>query len=200
MLFLAIAASAQLTVDETAPAKRRQREPTAGTGGGVGRKLSILVSIETHRSSPDENGGSLVEFVLTNSGKEDLSLPVSPNPADFEPADARRSYKVKVLNLYVTYDKPEANSLDGRATLYGNDSMPGTMVKLAPAESIRVLARVTFPSSTSAPNVPFVLVAHAILESETVRPIKGEVFSRSQEVGSSSSPEYSLSDLLGSRN
>ena len=197
IIFFTLSAAAQLTVDATGPVRQRQKEPTGGSGGGVGRSLTLRVAIEA-RGSPDENGRTLVNFVLTNSGKIDLTLPISPHPADFEPADTERRNTVKVLSLCVTSDKQQAHILVGQPNLYGSNSVPGTLVTLAPGESMQVLSKVAFPP-TDAQHGSLVFVGHATLGNETVKEVNGQILSETQEIGSASSSEYSAPTLLGWR-
>lgn len=197
LMFVAMTVTAQLTVDATGPVHGRLREPTSGSGGGIGRKLPILLAIETHGSSPDESGRTLVEFILNNSGKEEIALPISPNSGDFEPEDARSTYTVTTLSLYVTSDKAQASPLAGHINLYGSNSISGTLAKLKAGQSVRVLARVAFPQVSTPPDGSFVFVGHARLENETVKPVAGQIVSIMKEIGSSTSSEYSPSALLG---
>src|SRR5215510_3821922 len=91
-----ISASAQLIVDATGPVRERRRQPTDGSGGGIGRKLLVTVAIE-RRSDQQTTGETLVEFMVTNSGKDRLTVPISPNPGDLEPADPKADYTVSRL-------------------------------------------------------------------------------------------------------
>jgi hypothetical protein len=152
--------------------------------------------MEAEGSSRDENGRTLVKFTLTNSGKNDLTFPISPNPGDFEPPDAKQSYTVRVLNLSVTSDKQQSNILLGQASLFGSDSAAGTIVTLAPGESMQVLAKVALPPIDSH-HGSLAFVGHATLGKETVKTVNGQVLSEAQETGSASSSEYSPSALLG---
>jgi hypothetical protein len=121
---------------------------------------------------------------------------MSPHPGDFEPGDPTASYVVRVLSLCVTSDKREAQILPGQAHLYGNEAVPGTLLKLAPSDSIRVLARIALPSPSGAELSGFVLVGHAMLDNETIRTVNGHSLSDLQEIGSASSPEYTLQSLF----
>jgi hypothetical protein len=98
----------------------------------VGRKLPVNVIIETTGAPPDESGKTLVVFVLTNSGKTNISLPVSPNPGDLEPPDPKTSYKGLVLGLRISLAKRPASIFAGGADLYGSDDFAGTLVNMVP--------------------------------------------------------------------
>src|SRR5947209_8282607 len=80
-------------------------------------------------------------------------LPISPHPADFEPADANVAYTVSTLALRISLSKSPGAFFHGGADLYGNASIPATLVNLAPGESIRVLTRVALGRSGSEPIV-----------------------------------------------
>src|SRR5258708_40146643 len=83
-LSIPIVAGGQLTINATGPVRERHRNADVARGGGVGRRISLLVAVQTHSGSPDANGDTQVDFVLTNFGKVDLVVPISPNPGDLE--------------------------------------------------------------------------------------------------------------------
>ena len=55
----------------------------------------------------------MIEFILTNSGKADLEVPICPHPRDLEPVDAKAIYTVQTLDLYITSNKGQTNILPG---------------------------------------------------------------------------------------
>jgi len=195
VIVLAVIAAGQLTVDATGPTRQRKREATHGQGGGVGRKLPLTVAIETRGSSPDEKGRSLVEFILTNSSKNGLTLPISPHPGDLEPPDPRASYTLLTLGLRVSLSKKPGVIFPGGAELYGSAELPQTLVSLAPGGSIRVLTRVALPEGPSAPPDSAEIVASASLDNETMSTINGQMLLDSQEIGFARSPEYTVESL-----
>lgn len=187
-----VAAAGQLTVDATGPIRDRSRPPAGGSAGSIGRKLQLRVALERSDAPQDESGRSLVEFVLTNSGSDLLTLPTSPNPGDLEPEDPNVTYTLSHMSLYVTSDRAEGSVLLPGTNLYGNRGMPGTLVTLSPGETMKVLARVSLgPSPHLATPDARVFVAHATLANETVKTINKRTLSVTQEVGSSTSPDYS---------
>jgi len=193
------AASAQLTVDATGPIRERHRRPSSGTGGSSGYKLPLLVSLRTTGAPPDERGKTVVEFTLTNIGKSDLAIPISPHPGDFEPEDPKVSYSVKMLNLYLTLDSGERTSrqrvmLPGGAHLYGSSRLPGTLISLTPAESIHVLASVTLPDGEGNGKV---IVGRVTLNDETLQTVREHTVSDTREIGSGESQDYPVRSLLG---
>jgi|SRR5579863_4366297 hypothetical protein len=195
--FSPIGSLGQLTVDATGPVRRRVREGTMGRGGSVGRKSPLHVSICVVGGWRD-NGKIEVDFTLTNSGRDALTIPISPNPGDLEPADPKATYTVKRLSLYVTSDKRREEILPGRAHLYGSSAFPGTLVTLSPSESVRVLALVGLPRPLGTESDAGSLVAHAALDDETIKAVDGQTLSDIQEIGSSSSQEYTLQSLFKS--
>ncbi len=192
---LPLAAFGQLAVDATVPIRERLRSATTGTSGSIGRKLAIQVAIETTRTSPNDSGMTELDFILTNTGKTVLTLPISPHPRDLEPTDPKTDYTVEVLRLYVTSDKRQGLALSKTTDLYGSRMSPETLVKLAPGESIRVLTILVLPRDPHTSEAGETFVAHAVLDSETIRNINGQTVSNTQELGSASSIEYASRSL-----
>jgi hypothetical protein len=199
ILLATAVASSQLTVDATGPARERRRQPKSGSGGSIGRKLPMNVAIEIRDPKQNAAGEVLAVFVLTNSSKEKLTIPVSPNPGDFEPEDPEASYALKCLSLYITSDRAQNRALLPETNLYGSVDSSGTMATLAPGESLRVLARVKLPAESSKPETSApVFVAHVIFSTETIRTINGRTVVDTEEIGSATSSEYTAQGLLGS--
>jgi hypothetical protein len=192
---LSAASSGQLTVDATGPIRHRIREASRGGGGSVGRKIPLRVALAVV-GGWDDKGKIEVEFTLTNDGGSALTIPISPNPGDLEPADPKASYSVKRLTLFVTSDKRQANILPGQTHLYGEAAFPGTLAKLSPGESLRVLTLVGLPRPEGKERSGMVLVGQISLAEETVRTVGGETISEADEVGAAASPEYTLRSLL----
>jgi len=192
---LAIVASAQLTVDATGATRERKRPATTGGGGGIGRKASLRLSIEVLYPSSDGDGKTVVEFTLTNSGNEQLEIPVSPNPGDLEPEDPKEAYTVTTLALRIDCTKAgKTETVRGGANLFGSVAFPGTSVPLAPGESIRVLAKVLFPPAQA---VETSFVAYAGLGSESIKTVGGRTTSMSHEIGYALSQPYTATALFG---
>ena len=196
VVFSVLPALGQLTVDATSPIREMRRTASVGSGGGFGRKVPLQVTMKTTGAPPDEDGKTVVEFSLTNSGKTDLIIPISPHPGDLESADPNASYSLRALGLSVTADKKQAQVLRGQAYLYGSDTVPGTLISVDPGESIRVLARVALPSTPQTETEAPVFVGHASLNSLTFKIMNGKTVSAMQEIGSSTSPEYTAEALL----
>jgi hypothetical protein len=88
--------------------------------------------------------------------------------------------------------------LAGGADLYGSRVFTETLVQLSPGDSIRVLARLALPSSLTAGATTAALMAHAALGEEALRIVDGQPFLDTKDLGSASSPEYSLQTLYKS--
>jgi hypothetical protein len=190
-------ASAQLTVDASGPIRERRRQPSSGSGSSIGYKLPIQLTVKATGAAPDENGRTLLEFTLANTGKNELSIPISPHPADLEPEEPKASYAVKTLNFYLTLDtvtNRQQVTLPGGAYLYGSSDFPGTMVSLPVGESISVLARVALPRT--AVEHGKVIVGRVTLNDETTKTVKGQTSSDVKEIGSGESQDYPLRSLL----
>jgi hypothetical protein len=193
-------ASAQLTIDASGPTRERHRQPSSGSGGGTGYKLPIEVAVKAIAGAPDENGRTLVEFALTNTGRKQLAVPISPHPGDLEPEESKASYTAKMLNIYLTLDTVERASrqqvtLPGGAYLYGSSDSPGTIVSLATGESINVLAPVALPSTDS--DNGRVIVGRVSLNDETIKTVRGQTSSEVKEIGCSESRDLSASLSVG---
>jgi hypothetical protein len=196
VVFSLLPALGQLTVDATGPIREMRRTASIGGGGSVGRKVPLQVAMKTTGAPPDEDGKTVVEFNLTNSGKTDLIIPISPHPGDLEPANPNASYSLRVLGLFVTSDKKQAKVLQGGANLYGSDILTGTQISVAPGESIRVIGRVALPRTPATEKEGPVFVGHASLNNLTFKVMNGKTVFDMQQIGSSSSPEYTAQTLL----
>src|SRR5258708_25047162 len=164
VVFSSMPSFGQMTVDATGPVRERSRVASMGQGGGVGRKLPHQIAIAVLGGS-DDKGRVEVDFTVTTVGKEGVTVPISPNAGDLEPADPKADYRVTRLSLQVIPHKRPGGILEGGAVLYGSSKLPETMVTLAPGDSIRVLTRVALPQvPPSGPDTPF--VASAMLNNE----------------------------------
>jgi hypothetical protein len=197
LILLTLTSLGQLTVDATGPIRQRNREAASGHGGSSGRKLPLQVAIQTTGFPPDENGKTLVQFILTNSGKIDLILPISPHPGDLEPPDPKAPYTLLTLCLRISFSKKPGVILQGGADLYGSTSFPETLVSLAPGDSIRALTRIALPEARDAgPDAAISFIASASLNDETIRIVNGEILSDIRNLGFASSQEYTSDSLL----
>jgi hypothetical protein len=196
VVMMATFAWGQQTVDATGPVRRRHNEPTSGSGGGVGRKMSLLVAMAVV-GGWDDQGKIEIDFTLTNVGKRPLTIPVSPNSGDVEPPDPKASYSIECLNLRVAPYAKQERILPGGVDLYGRAEISGTLMKLNPGSSVRVATRVALPRVDSVTDGTIGFVASAMLNHETITGIDGQTVSDAQEIGSAYSREYKLNSLLG---
>jgi hypothetical protein len=193
--YIPIAGIAQLTVDARGPIRERKRESDFGRGGGVGRKIPLLVAVQVRGSLPDASGEVEILFTLTNPAKEALMIPFSPNPGDLEPSDPNSDYSVEDLALSIS----EVNGTHRPLTmtvLFGRPEVRGTLIALAPGQSMRVLARVKLPSPSPAGPNAMTLIAGAALSNEIIKTVKGQRISDLQEIGSARSTPFTLWPLL----
>jgi hypothetical protein len=185
----------QATVDATGPARERVRVASMGRGGGVGKKIPLRASIAV-LGSWDDSGKIEVDFTLTNVGKDAVTVPVSPNPGDLEPADPKAGYTVTRLSLQIIPRKTPGGILEGGAILYGSSKLPETLMTLAPGDSIRVRTRVALPQVPSSEEHTVAFVASAMLNNETIKTVGGQRVSEMQEIGSARSPDYTMKSLF----
>ncbi len=197
VMLCSIAVLGQTVIDATGPIRGRLRNPTAGHVGSIGRKLPIQIAVEYQRPQPQTKDAMNVCFILTNTGEKELAIPVSPHPGDLEPQDKNVTYTVKHLNLYMTSisNKRQELVLAGGAQLFGNEGLPKTMLTLGPGKLVRVLARVQVPSGRLSDRT-ILFVAHAALDSETMRTVDGQTFEDSEEIGIASSTAYKAQSLF----
>lgn len=188
-------ACSQLTIDATSPSHENDRQVRSGHFGSIGRILPIRTVITTHNGQVDAKS-TVIEFTLTNSGKESLNIPISPNFKDLVPTQPGAAYSVKHLRLYITSDKKQESMLDGGADLYGNQEAPSTLCDLGPGKSIRVLARVGLSATEAMKETSDIFVAHTVLNRETIKPVHGEAVMDTEEIGSAISSEYTPASLF----
>ena len=188
---LSVAAEAQVTVDAAVPIRKLRWETHGASGTGNVDRIPLSVTVERLRPAEAASGPTKVEFTLTNTGNTDFEVPISPQPADLEPNDPNIEYRVTSLGLYVLKASgPPA--LKGGAILYGKPDAPGTMLRLLPGQSIRVLANVWFPQ-TEETSPAFQAIASE--DCTTFRKQKGRRVSDSHGVGSAFSNDFTLSSL-----
>ena len=184
-------------VDARGPIRERKREAAYGRGGGVGRKLSIQLSIRRAGLPSGQDGKTVIEFVLRNSGKSNIMLPVSPNPGDFEPPDANTTYSLLRLSLAVSSSKEPGTIFPGGAELYGANAVPDSLLSIAPGDVVHVLTTVAVPEPEGAETNAAPFVASASLDNETVTASDGKIVSDSVEVGFVRSNEYTAKSIPG---
>ena len=143
--FLSVVAYGQQTIDATVPIRNLRWETQGGSGGGIGARIPVSVTLERTGDTDPASGAVKVAFVVTNSGKDDFQVAISPQPADLEPDDPHVEYTVTDLALSISEAAPPFKSV-AMVMLCGKPDAPGTMLNLHPGQSIRALAIVRFPS------------------------------------------------------
>jgi hypothetical protein len=192
-----LAAYAQLIIDATGPHKSPWEGAHAGSGGGTGRKAPLQISLVLKSRVPRSDGRIVVEFTLSNSGTAVIELPVSPEGEQVDGADTFRSLS---LSVWKQGEMPEPQRrVPGSAILYGSERS-GTLVKLAPGETIRILGEVALPPDPGPNEKGPTLVAMASIDDMRVTTVDGKPFLESKEVGYAVSPSYTLQALYNSAN
>lgn len=187
-------AGSQTLIDATVQIRNRQREPIAGTGGGIGLEIPLLGAKSRHSISMQPPAKAEIEFTLTNVGKEFITIPISPHPRDFEPQNPQESYSLECLSLRILPAAGPAAVLPGGADLFGSSSVSGSMKILSPGESVRVLTLVTLPSISTMPEASG-FIAMAMLTDRKVAFANGRFKEDPQEICSARSPQFKLAAL-----
>jgi hypothetical protein len=81
------------------------------------------------------------EIKVLNSGKETILVPWTPHLGDFEPADARSSYKYRVGSIMLNFKDPKDSQFNISEPLYGSANVPGSLRELAPGQWFTVKGR-----------------------------------------------------------
>lgn len=186
-------AQSQVVVDATPPPRERLRPPTEGSFGSNNNVLPIKIAVGLSSASADRNGNPILEFTLTNTGKTDISLPLSPNPRDFEPVDPQTSYSVTVLSIYMTSRNNPRRMMPGKVDLYGSPTLSDSMAVLHPGEFLRVRSLgkfATIPEPSQSGEERF--VCHVALKNESVSVNNGHTTERTDELGTADSGEITL--------
>jgi hypothetical protein len=189
-----VPSAAQLAIDDTVPIRQRQREPLAGGGGGVGLRIPLELAVKGHTPQTDTGNKTEVEFILTNSGKTAIVIPVSPHPGDLEPENSEAPYSFTCLTLRIVSKTGPVEILPGGAELYGSTAAAGTLKTLGPGDSIQVLALVTLPGVSQQTDADE-YIAMAMLTNQVVASKNGQPVETSREIGNASSPQFTLSIL-----
>jgi hypothetical protein len=182
----------QSTIDATVSVRQRQHNVDVYRGGGVGKKIPLMVAVVSTGDAPDVNGKSKIKFVITNLSKENIVIPISPHPRDVEPVDPKVDYTVRCLSLKI-HPAKEANDLPGGAVLYGSADVSGTLRTLSPGETIQILTLVALPSPSLMDSG---FVASAGLRNETIKTVDHQKVSDLQEIGSAYSRPFKLQTIL----
>jgi hypothetical protein len=82
-LMVSITAAAQTVIDATVRTGEEPRNIKSGRAGSIGRKLPIQVTLEFPDTASSAEEPITVAFVLTNTGSNDLLIPISLHQHDF---------------------------------------------------------------------------------------------------------------------
>jgi hypothetical protein len=192
--WFSIAVYSQQVVDATVPVKNLHWSTQGGSGGSAGQRIPLLVTVRAI-GVPDTTGKAKIEFVLTNTGENDLKIPVSPQPAELEPTDPNTDYTVTHLGLFIT-EANRAKVLKGTADLYGKPNTALSLINLPRGHYIRVQANVWFPHISEAEKSTLSFKVGAIEDYELFRNRDGRRVLDSQEIGSSFSKEFTIQSLF----
>jgi len=170
----------QTTNPNPAPTASAQKSPL---------KLEMVVA-----DRPLHVGATVpVWFTITNTGTEPLTIPISPNPADVEPADPHSGYTFGELLIRAqeAEDSRHAGPTLGMpTTLYGDPSSAGTTLMLYSGESLVVGADLQIKPAEASPPLNISLNASASLQKVTLSPAKGALTESSVEVSHTESPIF----------
>lgn len=200
--FFSCSALGQLTVDATGPHKAPDFGISGGSGGGVGRNLTLQVTVKIDGIPYSAGDGrTVVDFTLTNSGKENIFVPVSPDPEDVGSATSFRELSLSITaeTKYKLAGKDrkllqaETESHNQFINLYG---VQGTLFALAPGQSMHVLGEVALPHVSEANQQSGVFVAHVMLDDNYIKTVSNKRLMDSREVGIATSREYKAQDLF----
>jgi hypothetical protein len=97
----------------------------------MGAQLPLKVELRMNPSSFHADEQVTFEIAITNVSDAPLSIPISPNPGDFEPKDKQRSYTLQHLALFMTADPKGVEVLKGGADLYGDPQRANSIAVLA---------------------------------------------------------------------
>jgi hypothetical protein len=190
----------ETTIDATGPIRARVHEITSGSAGGIGRKLPLTITIRFRDVPSNGADRAKVEFTIVNSGDSNIDVPISPNPGDFEPKDERKTYTLLELHAFLATHTGEGIQRDEKTFgdgvhLYGDRTVPSSIVTLPPGSSIHVLAFAANPQHQQISNPKAKVIAHVVLIQETVTIVGVNASGRANEIGSAISEEYSIANL-----
>ena len=134
----------------TAVVGQRIHEPTTGSGSGMGIGSSVralpdilqplrisIVSLESTKYKVNDD--VVYEIKVENTGHEQIMIPWDPNLSHMEPEGAATeySYRIARIALRLSHAGKRFESL-GSNLLFGTTGVPGSFIKIAPGEWVRV--------------------------------------------------------------
>ena len=185
-------------VDARGPTSERRIRQTTGPNPAptASAKESPLKLEMIVADRPLHMGATVpVWFTITNTGTEPLTIPISPNSADVEPADSHSGYSFQELFIRTREDEDSrygGPTLGILIALYGDPSSTGTTRTLYSGDALVVLADLQIKPAGAPPlGVSYhSLNASASLEKVTVRSGKGVLTESSVEVAHTESPLF----------
>jgi hypothetical protein len=159
--------------------------------GPHGPALRLRMSVDNDRV---ERGRSAsVAFMLTNTSKKPMTIPISIDSADIEPADPSQGYEFRELLMGV-WVVPEGATKSARGLwvslgpapdLYGDPSVLGTTHVLQPGQSAEIRADLPFKPEGVGPQLaprPHKITASAVLSVVSVSSSNGSLSQFGAEV------------------
>jgi hypothetical protein len=143
----------------TAVVGQRIHEPTTGSGSGMGIGSSVralpdilqplrisIVSLESTKYKVNDD--VVYEIKVENTGHEQIMIPWDPNLSHMEPEGAATeySYRIASIALRLSHAGKRFESL-GSNLLFGTTGVPGSFIKIAPGEWVRVRAKARLSAS-----------------------------------------------------
>lgn len=137
----------------TAVVGQRTHEPTTGSGSGMGIGSSVrtrpeilqplrisIVSLGSTKYKVDDD--VVYEIKVENTGHEHLMIPWDPKQSHIEPegTPTEYSYRIASIALRLSHAGKRFESL-GSNLLFGRTGVPGSFMKIAPGEWVRVRAK-----------------------------------------------------------
>ncbi len=196
-LFATTIAQTNSAVDATLETRDLTRKIIGGTSGGTGQSLPVDLQTVIVNGGKKAGDKLFVDFIITNSGRQSIVLPVSPNARDIEPEGSSPS-TFKRLSLFLTVEHGrEPLMLKGGASLYGTSALEGTLRTLRPSESLIVHTVFLLASWEGPLSGTQTLTGHVRLLNETLKPKGSNLESVSSEIGSATANPLSWTIATG---
>jgi hypothetical protein len=113
------------------------------SGGDVGtssQEGSVKIEILSANVANDTPEPTMIFKVrLRNTGHDKIDIPIDPNLADFEPADAKRPYSYVSAHVFVVLE--ETRGILQGVFLYGSTEIADSLTNLRSGESVEIRAR-----------------------------------------------------------
>jgi hypothetical protein len=186
LLVALVIAQTTTTIDATGETRQFTREIVGGGGGNIDRPFHIDLQAVLVNAGSQSDDFILMDFIVTNRGKEPLTLPIDLHPRDFQPAGGEPS-TFKRLSLFLTIGASPASFVLSGGNLYGSANLPATLHTLLPSESLLVHTKCSlkYVRRLSGPQM---LIPRAMLYDETLTPKGAGMESFSNSIGSAKAP------------